>query len=81
MLLVTMIAILFVFISIVALSDNAPYGRSQIVAIYAFTVASSAALFGVTKHVYAAAYFALAPLATLCFFFLHGFPPNLAPPP
>ncbi len=72
------VALIFFAISIISLTENAPHGISHGVALYAFTVACSAVLFGVTKHVYAACYFAMAPLATLAYFFVWGFPPNLA---
>ena len=72
------IGLLFAVISIISLTENAPHGKSYGVALYAFSVSFSALLFGVTKHVYAAYYFATAPLATLVYFFLGGFPPNLA---
>lgn len=72
------IALLFAIISIISLTENAPHGRSFPVALYAFSVSCSAVLFGVTKHVHAAYYFALAPLATLLYLGFGGFPPNLA---
>ena len=72
------IALLFAVISIISLTENAPQGKSHTVALYAFSVSYSAVLFGVTKHVYAAYYLAMAPLATLAYFVLVGFPPNLA---
>ncbi len=72
------IALLFAVISIISLTENAPHGRSDAVALYAFSVFFSAVLFGVTKHIYAAYYFAMAPLATLLYFVFRGFPPNLA---
>jgi hypothetical protein len=72
------IGVIFSMIAIFSLTENAPHGVSRIMALYAFTVASSAVVFGVTKHVLAACYFALAPLATLGYFLFWGFPPNLA---
>ena len=72
------LAILFGVISFLSLTDNAPHGRSPGVALYAITVSGSAVLFGVTKHLYAAYYFAMAPVATLAYFVFIGFPPNLA---
>ncbi len=72
------IALLFAVISIISLTENAPHGKSYTLALYAFSVSCSAVLFGVTKHVYAAYYLALAPLATLAYFSLGGLPPNLA---
>ena len=72
------IGLVFSLIAIFSLTENAPHGVSRGMAFYAFTVASSAVVFGVTKHVIAASYFALAPLATLAYFFFWGFPPDLA---
>ena len=72
------IALLFAIISIISLTENAPHGKSTAVALYAFSVSCGAVLFGLTKYVYAATYFAMAPLATLVYFFFWGFPPNLA---
>lgn len=72
------IAMLFAVIAIISLTDNAPHGKSYSVALYAISVSCSAVLFGVTKHVYAAYYFATAPLAALAYFLLGGFPPDLA---
>ncbi len=72
------IALLFAVISIISVTENAPHGKSYGVALYAFSVSFGAVLFGVTKHVYAAYYLAMMPLATLAYFFLVGFPPNLA---
>ena len=72
------ITLLFSMIAIFSLTDNAFHGKSSGMALYAFSVACSALLFGVTKHVLAACYFALAPLATLGYFFFWGFPSNFA---
>jgi len=72
------IALLFALISIISLTENAPHGKSYWMALYAFSIACSAVLFGMTRHVYAAYYFAMAPLATLLYFVFRGFPPNLA---
>lgn len=72
------LALLFALISILSLTENAPYGRSHGVALYAISVSCSAVLFGVTKHVHAAYYFTMAPVATLAYFIFVGFPPDLA---
>lgn len=72
------IALLFAAIAIISLTENAPHGKSSAVALYSFSVTCSAVLFGVTKHVYAAYYLATAPLATLAYFVVVGFPPGLA---
>ncbi len=72
------IAVLFAVISIISLTETAPHGKSFTLALYAFSVSCGAVLLGVTKHLYAAYYVALAPLATLAYFSLGGLPPNLA---
>jgi hypothetical protein len=72
------ITLLFAAISIISLTENAPHGKSYAVAFYTFSVSCSAVLFGVTKHVQAAYYLALAPVASLAYFFVVGFPPRLA---
>ncbi len=72
------IALLFAAISIISLSEAAPHGKSHGVALYCLSVSCTAVLFGVTRHVHAAYYLALAPLASLAYFFFVGFPPGLA---
>ena len=72
------IAVLFAVISIISLTEAAPHGKSFTLALYAFSVSCGAVLLGVTKHLYAAYYVALAPLATLAYFSLGGLPPILA---
>ena len=72
------IALLFAAISVISLTENAPHGKSHVVALYALSVSCTAVLFGVTRHVYGAFYLALAPLASLAYFFFVGFPPGLA---
>ena len=72
------IALLFAAISIISLSEAAPHGKSPGVALYCLSVFCTAVLFGVTRHVHAAHYLALAPLASLGYFFFVGFPPGLA---
>ena len=57
--------LLFAIVSIISLTENAVYGKSLTVAVYAFTVSCAALLFGVTRHVYAVYYLATAPLAAL----------------
>ena len=72
------IALLFAAISVISLSESAPHGKSYGVALYGLSVFWGAVLFGVTKHVHAAYYLALAPLASMAYFFVVGFPPGLA---
>lgn len=72
------ITLLFAIVSIISLTEHAPHGKSPTVAFYTLSVALGAVLLGVTKHVYPAYYLAMAPLVTLVYFLLGGFPPNLA---
>jgi len=75
------IGLLCAAISVISLNDEAIYGRSHWVAIYAFSVSVGAILFGLTKSVYAAYYLALAPLVALLvlsYTFLGGYAPDLA---
>ena len=75
------IGLLFAAISVISLTENAVYGRSVPVAIYALSVSASAVLFGLTKSVGAAHYLALAPvvaLATIAYLFFGGIAVDLA---
>ena len=48
------------------------------VSIYAFSVCCAAVMLGATRHAWAALWCALAPLAALGYFALHGFPAGFA---
>ncbi len=71
------LVVLFLVISLASLSDKAPQGRSDVVSFYAYSVVCGAIFLAMTKHPIAAYFCASAPLATLLYFFLEGFPPGL----
>ena len=71
-----MLAVLFSVLTLAAITGKLPYGKSEIGAVYAFSVVVGAALLGTTRHVYAAAYCAGAPLSLMCVMFFAGFPPQ-----
>jgi hypothetical protein len=71
------VGVLFAMVTGGALLSQDPQIRSDIVAAYGFSVVCAALIFGFTKAVAAAWYCAVAPLAALLYFFLHGFHPNL----
>jgi hypothetical protein len=72
------VGILFGMVAGGALLSQDPQIKSELVAIYAFTVVCGAVIFAFTKAVPAAWYCAAAPLAALLYFFVHGFHPNLS---
>ncbi|MGH6896265.1 MAG: hypothetical protein ACREJ5_06930 [Geminicoccaceae bacterium] len=72
------VGILFGMVTGGALLSQDPQIKSDAVAIYGFTVVCGAIIFAFTKAVAAAWYCAVAPLAALLYFFLHGFHPNLS---
>jgi hypothetical protein len=72
------VGILFAMASGGALLSQDPQIRSEAVAVYGFTVVCAALIFGFTKTVPAAWYCAIAPIAALLYFFLHGFHPSLS---
>jgi len=65
--------VLFAVVAITALTDAAPFGRSPLIGLYAFTVLCAAVTFHYTKLLHAAIYLALSPLATLVFLAVYGF--------
>ena len=71
------LVVLFSVVSVVSLSDAAPSGRSYGVSMYAFSVVCGAVVLGATRQYPAALYCSAAPAATLGYFVLYGFPPNL----
>jgi hypothetical protein len=72
-------AVLFGVVGVAALSTDLPHGRAHSVPVYALSVVAAAAVFGMTKHAWAAAYCASAPIAAFLYFALFGFHPNLGP--
>lgn len=73
-----LLAMLFGVVGVASLSPALPHGNALGVPLYAFLVAGSAAVFGITKHPAAAAICASAPVGVLIYFALFGFHPNAA---
>jgi hypothetical protein len=72
------VAVLFAMVTGGALLSQDHQIKSDIVAVYGFTVVCAAIILGFTQALAAAWYCAAAPLAALLYFFLHGFHPNLS---
>jgi hypothetical protein len=71
--------VLFGVIGVAAISTELPHGSAHSVPVYALSVVGAAVIFGMTRHAWAAAYCASAPIAALLYFVLFGFHPNLGP--
>ncbi len=69
--------VLFLLVSLAALSQSLPHGDARIVSLYAFTQVCAALLLGMTRNAWAAYYCASAPLAALAYFAAFGFHPSL----
>ena len=69
--------VLAAVLSIVTQASSLPHGGAAIVPLYAFSVCCAALILGFTRHPWAAAWCALAPLAALAYFGTWGFHPNL----
>lgn len=67
------IGILFAVVALGALTEEAMFGRSPLVGLYAFSVVAAAVVFNYTKLVWAAVYLAASPLACLAYVLLYGF--------
>jgi hypothetical protein len=72
------VGVLFGMVTGGALLSQDPQIKSDLVAVYGLSVVCGAIVFAFTKAVQAAWYCALAPLAALLYFFLHGFHPSLS---
>lgn len=72
-------SVLFGVLAVASISTELPHGRALGVPVYALSVAWTAVLLGLTRHAWAAAYCACAPVAALLYFALFGFHPNLGP--
>jgi len=72
------LGVLFGVIGIASLSPTLPHGDTLAVSLYAFLVAGSALVFGISKHPAAAAICASAPVGVLMYFVMFGFHPNAA---
>lgn len=64
-------------LAVVTLSPALPHGGAAVVPAYAFSVCCAAVILGFTRHPWAAAWCALAPLAALGYFGAWGFHPAL----
>ncbi|MEK9775792.1 MAG: hypothetical protein VW339_06575, partial [Quisquiliibacterium sp.] len=73
----TLSGVLFILVTLAALSSHLPHGNSLIVSFFAFTQVCASLLLGVTRNAWAAGYCASAPLAMLLYFWAFGFQPNL----
>jgi hypothetical protein len=71
--------VLFLVVGLASISDELPHKGAIAVPVYAFSVVGAAIAFGITRHAWAAAYCAGAPVAALLYFVLFGFHPNLGP--
>lgn len=69
--------VLSAVLSIVTLSPGLPHGAAAVVPLYAFSVCCAAVILGFTRHPWAAAWCAFAPLAALAYFAIWGFHPRL----
>ena len=73
-----LLAVLFVVVGTASvLTSKLPHGSAIGVPLFAFALAWAAVVFGLTKHPYAAAFCATAPVAALLYLLLYGFHPNL----
>jgi hypothetical protein len=70
--------VLSAVLSVVTLAPGLPHGGAAIVPVYAFSVCCASVILGFTRHPWAAAWCALAPLAALAYFGTWGFRPSLA---
>jgi hypothetical protein len=70
--------VLSAVLSVVTLAPSLPHGGAAIVPVYAFSVCCAAVILGFTRHPWAAAWCALAPLAALAYFGTWGFHPGQA---
>jgi hypothetical protein len=70
-------AVLFGVIGVASISTDLPHMGAAGVPVYAISVVGAAVAFGMTRHAWAAAYCASAPVAALLYFALYGFHPNL----
>ena len=66
------IGILFGVVSITALTDVGPQGRSPNMSLYALSVTFASVIFGYSKHYHAALYLSAAPLAGLAYLVFYG---------
>ncbi|MEQ9641928.1 MAG: hypothetical protein RIM84_18030 [Alphaproteobacteria bacterium] len=71
-------SMLFAAIGVLSLNETLPYGKSYGISAFSLSIAGCAVLFGLTKHVFAACYFIVAPLGVLGYLLFWGWPPGTA---
>lgn len=69
--------VLFGVIGFVSISTELPHRGALGVPVYAFALLGAAVILGMTRHPWAAAFCATAPIAALMYFVVFGFHPNL----
>ena len=69
--------VLFGAIGLASISTDLPHKGAIGVPVYALAVVCAAIMLGMTRHPWAAAFCATAPVAALIYFVLFGFHPNL----
>jgi hypothetical protein len=69
--------VLFAVVGVASISTELPHKGALGVPLYALSVVWAAVVLGLTRHAWAAAYCACAPIAALLYFALFGFHPNL----
>jgi hypothetical protein len=72
-----LVGVLFAVIAVASLSTELPHRGALGVPLYALSLVCAALIFGMTRHPWAAAWCATAPVAALLYFLLFGFHPNL----
>ena len=70
-------SVLFAVIGVASISTELPHQGAIGVPLYALAVVCAAVTLGMTRHPWAAAFCATAPVAALMYFVLFGFHPNL----
>ena len=70
-------SVLFAVIGVASISTELPHKGAIGVPLYALAVVCAAITLGMTRHPWAAAFCATAPVAALMYFVLFGFHPNL----
>jgi len=72
-----LIGVLFAVIGVASISTELPHRGALGVPVYAVSLVCAAIVLGLTRHAWAAAWCATAPVAALLYFVLFGFHPNL----
>ncbi len=73
-----LVGVLFAIIGVASISSELPHRGALGVPVYAVSLVCATIMFGITRHPWAAAWCATAPIAALLYFLLFGFHPNLA---